>query len=114
MIFCRVPIFWQLVRLKEAYFATFRLNNVCIDHTFNTRVLGLRQGFRNTILAVRKAILLEASAFVPRRMARAPRSVRIGQVPVSANPARITASRNVSQPVLAVPASVSVSDCLKA
>ena len=36
---------------------------------------------------------------------RAPRSVRIGQVPVIANPDRITASRNVSQPVLAVPVS---------
>ena len=30
-------------------------------------------------------------------------SVRIGQVPVIAKPARITASRKVSQPVLAVP-----------
>jgi hypothetical protein len=29
-------------------------------------------------------------------------------------PARITASRKVSHPVLAVPASVSFSDCLKA
>ena len=31
-------------------------------------------------------------------------SVRIGQVPLMAKPARITASRKVSQPVLAVPA----------
>jgi hypothetical protein len=38
----------------------------------------------------------------------------IGQVPLTPKPARITASRNVSQPVLAVPASVSLSDCLKA
>ena len=30
-------------------------------------------------------------------------SVRIGQVPLMAKPARITASRKVSQPVLAVP-----------
>ena len=41
-------------------------------------------------------------------------SVRIGQVPLIAKPARITASRNVSQPVLAVPSSPSLSDCLKA
>ena len=32
-------------------------------------------------------------------------SVRIGQVPLMAKPARITASRKVSQPVLAVPSS---------
>ena len=37
---------------------------------------------------------------------RLPSSVRIGQVPLMANPARITASRNVSQPVLAVPSSL--------
>ena len=42
------------------------------------------------------------------------RSVRIGQVPVIAKPDRITASRKVSQPVLAVPLSLFVSDCLKA
>ena len=41
-------------------------------------------------------------------------SVRIGQVPLMAKPARITASRKVSQPVLAVPSSPSLSDCLKA
>ena len=41
-------------------------------------------------------------------------SVRIGQVPLIAKPARITASRKVSQPVLAVPSSPSLSDCLKA
>ena len=45
---------------------------------------------------------------------RLSRSVRIGHVPVTAKPARITASRNVSQPVLAVPVSLSLSDCLKA
>jgi len=37
-----------------------------------------------------------------------------GQVPVVAKPARITASRKVSQPVLALPSVLSVSDCLKA
>ena len=41
-------------------------------------------------------------------------SVRIGHVPVIVNPERITASRNVSQPVLAVPASPFPSDCLNA
>ena len=47
-------------------------------------------------------------------MDRADRSVRIGQVPVIVKPDRITASKNVSQPVLAVPESAFVSDCLKA
>lgn len=41
-------------------------------------------------------------------------SVRIGQVPLMPKPARITASKNVSQPVLAVPSSVSVSACRNA
>src|SRR5438552_4118735 len=41
-------------------------------------------------------------------------SVRIGQVPLIAKPARVTASRNVSQPVLAVPSSSSVSAWRKA
>jgi hypothetical protein len=41
-------------------------------------------------------------------------SVRIGQVPLMAKPARMTASRKVSQPVLAVPSALSFSDCLKA
>jgi len=41
-------------------------------------------------------------------------SVRIGQVPVMAKPARITASRKVSQPVLEVPSVLSVSACLNA
>src|SRR5665213_1180808 len=41
-------------------------------------------------------------------------SVRIGQVPLKVKPEHKIASRNVSQPVLAVPPSVSVSDCLKA
>ena len=45
---------------------------------------------------------------------RLPSSVRMGHVPVTAKPARITASRKVSQPVLEVPASPLVSDCLKA
>ena len=58
--------------------------------------------------------MLEASALTPMLMDRAPRSVRIGQVPVIANPDRITASRNVSQPVLTVPDSPFVSDCLNA
>jgi len=57
---------------------------------------------------------LEASALTPILMDRAPRSVRIGHVPVIANPDRITASRKVSQPVLTVPESAFVSDCLKA
>jgi hypothetical protein len=42
------------------------------------------------------------------------RSVRIGQVPLTTKPARITASRNVSQPVLEVPSSGPVSACLNA
>jgi hypothetical protein len=59
-------------------------------------------------------MMLEASALVPMPLDRAPRSVRIGQVPVIAKPARITASRKVSHPVLAVPSSSSLSDCLNA
>ena len=58
--------------------------------------------------------ILEASALVPEPIMRLPSSVRIGQVPVMAKPARITASRKVSQPVLEVPASPLVSACLKA
>jgi hypothetical protein len=58
-------------------------------------------------------MMLEARALTL-RLRLAVISVRIGQVPLTAKPARITASRNVSQPVLAVPASVSLSDCLKA
>jgi hypothetical protein len=42
------------------------------------------------------------------------RSVRIGQVPLMAKPASITAARKVSQPVLVVPSPPSLSDCLKA
>ena len=45
---------------------------------------------------------------------RLPSSVRIGHVPEIAKPDRIVASRNVSQPVLAVPESLFVSDCLNA
>ena len=41
-------------------------------------------------------------------------SVRIGQVPVMEKPDSITAARKVSQPVLAMPVSPLVSDCLKA
>ena len=41
-------------------------------------------------------------------------SVRTGQVPLIPNPALITASRNVPQPVLAVSPSLLLSDCLKA
>ena len=58
--------------------------------------------------------LLEARAFVPEPIMRLLSSVRIGHVPLRAKPARITASRNVSQPVLDVPDSPLVSDCLKA
>ena len=58
--------------------------------------------------------MLEARTLVPMPVDLAVRSVRIGQVPVIAKPDRITASRKVSQPVLAVPLSLFVSDCLKA
>ena len=58
--------------------------------------------------------MLDARAFVPMAIDRALRSVRIGQVAVMENPDWATASRKVSQPVLAVPASSLVSDCLKA
>ena len=58
--------------------------------------------------------MLDASAFVTMPTRRVAFSVRIGQVPVIANPERITASRNVSQPVLAIPESPFCSDCLKA
>jgi len=58
--------------------------------------------------------MLEARALVPLAIIRPEPSVRIGQVPVMAKPARITASRKVSQPVLEVPSALSVSDCLKA
>ena len=48
--------------------------------------------------------MLEARALVSDAdHARCRSSVRIGQVPLMAKPARITASRKVSQPVLAVP-----------
>jgi hypothetical protein len=55
-----------------------------------------------------------ARALVPEPIIRLLSSVRIGQVPVMAKPARITASRKVSQPVLAVPFSPWLSACLKA
>jgi len=58
--------------------------------------------------------MLEARALVLELIMRLPSSVRMGHVPVMANPALMTASKNVSQPVLAVPDSVSVSDCLNA
>ena len=58
--------------------------------------------------------MLEARALVPMPMERALRSVRIGHVLLTPKPARITASSKVSHPVLAVPDSVSLSDCLKA
>ena len=41
-------------------------------------------------------------------------SVRIGQVPLMAKPASMTAARNVSQPVLVVPSPTLLSVCLKA
>ena len=50
--------------------------------------------------------MLEARALVRYLDSESARSVRIGQVPVMAKPARITASRKVSQPVLAVPSSL--------
>ena len=60
-------------------------------------------------------MMLEARALVPMLIiATFPSSVRIGQVPLIPNPARITAPRKVSQPVLAVPSSPLASDCLKA
>jgi hypothetical protein len=58
--------------------------------------------------------MLEARALDAVSRKRPDRSVRIGHVPVIPNPARITASRKVSHPVLAVPASISLSDCLNA
>ena len=58
--------------------------------------------------------MLDARALVPMPIIRFPNSVRIGHVALTANPDRITASRNVSQPVLAIPASPFFSDCLKA
>lgn len=58
--------------------------------------------------------MLEANALESMLRMRLLNSVRIGQVPVATKPARITASRKVSQPVLAVPSSVSVSTCLNA
>ena len=56
----------------------------------------------------------DARTFVPRPKSLLLFSVLKGQVPMIAKPDRIAASRNVSQPVLAVPASPFVSDCLKA
>jgi hypothetical protein len=58
--------------------------------------------------------MLEASALVPEPIMRLLSSVRIGQVPLMAKPASITAARKVSQPVLVVPSSSSLSACLKA
>ena len=59
-------------------------------------------------------MMLEARALEPMPTERPARSVRIGQVPVMAKPASNTACRNVSQPVLEVPASSEVSLCLNA
>ncbi|KAK43607.1 hypothetical protein BG58_31240 [Caballeronia jiangsuensis] len=56
----------------------------------------------------------EARALVPWPMERLDRSVRIGHVPFTLKPDLRTASRKVSQPVLEVPASLSLSLCLKA
>ena len=41
-------------------------------------------------------------------------SVRIGQVPLMAKPASMTAAKKVSQPVFVVPSAPSLSACLKA
>ena len=57
---------------------------------------------------------LKASALLPMLIERPVRSVRIGHVPVTSKPEPIAASRNFSHPVLTVPASAAVSDCLKA
>ncbi len=59
-------------------------------------------------------IMLDASAFVPIPTIRLLSSVRMGHVPLTPKPDWMTASRKVSQPVLAVPASLLVSDCLNA
>ena len=58
--------------------------------------------------------MLEAKALESMPRIRLLFSVCIGHVPLLAKPDRITASRNVSQPVLTVPVSSFVSDCLKA
>ena len=58
--------------------------------------------------------MLEASAFDPITRMRYNCSVRIGHVPVMAKPAAITASKNVSQPVLETPRSSRLSACLNA
>ena len=58
--------------------------------------------------------MLEARALVPELSIRLLSSVRIGQVPLMAKPASMTAARKVSQPVLVVPSSSSFSACLKA
>ena len=58
--------------------------------------------------------MLEARALVTIPTSRVAFSVRIGQVPVIAKPDRITASRNVSHPVLTTPVLPLVSDCLNA
>ena len=56
--------------------------------------------------------MASALEFMPRM--RLLFSVRIGHVPVTIKPARITASRKVAQPVLACLESTVLSDCLKA
>jgi hypothetical protein len=58
--------------------------------------------------------MLEARALVPEPIMRLPFSVRIGQVPLMAKPASMTAARKVSHPVLVVPSPPSLSACLKA
>jgi hypothetical protein len=58
--------------------------------------------------------MLEARALVPEPIVRLPSSVRIGQVPLMAKLASMTAARKVSPPVFVVPSAPSLSDCLKA
>lgn len=58
--------------------------------------------------------MLEARAFEPIPTMRLRSSVRMGHVPETVSPDRITASRNVSQPVLTIPVPPFFSDCLKA
>ena len=58
--------------------------------------------------------MLEARAFVPIAIMRPEPSVRIGHVPLMANPASMSAAKNVAQPVFVVPSSPSLSDSLNA
>ena len=100
-----VPVGGQFIRLEQPHLAGLRAENARLDQPLDAGVFGRGR---------QTSTMLEARALVPAPVMRRSSSVRIGQVPLMAKPAWITAPRKVSQPVEVVPLSPFFSDCLKA